>query len=190
MRRLLIGIGLVAAIGLLPVPSAFAQFGGFGPSPFGGYGGSPYGGFGASPFGFEGMPFGGFGAAQTPFGFGGQGGPGGFGGPGGPPPNLQVCTDSQGNRVLVSNGSSTSSYTGCAAASTTGSPPTNVTQACTDSLGNRVLVIGSNATTGYTSCGSPPPPPGQGGPGGPGGFGGPGPRWGPSGGAGVPLFPR
>src|SRR5438105_3243941 len=151
MRRLLISAALLLAMALLVMPSAFAQFGGYGPPGFGGYGPQGYGsygnqgfgGYGASPYGAAGGPFGGFGSAQTPYGFGS--------GPGGPPQNLQVCTDSQGNKVLVSNSGSATTYTGCTTAASAGSPPTNVTQVCTDSLGNRVLVLSGNATTGYTN---------------------------------------
>src|SRR3954447_23957664 len=138
MRRLLISATLLLAMTLLVMPSAFAQFGGYGPPGFGGYGNQGFGGYGGSPYeyGAGGGQFGGFGSAQTPYGFGGP--------PGGPPQNLQVCTDSLGNKVLVTHGRFTRTYTGCTALSSAGTPPTNIAQVCTDSLGNRVLVINGN----------------------------------------------
>jgi hypothetical protein len=105
MRQVTVGATLLLALALVATPTASAQMGGFGGLPFGG---------GRGGFGF-GMPGG-------PGGFGMPGGPGGFGMPGsqfqGAGPGFlsnvtQVCTDSQGNRVLVRNGSSTSGYTNC-----------------------------------------------------------------------------
>ncbi|HEY7060777.1 MAG TPA: hypothetical protein VII06_04805 [Chloroflexota bacterium] len=99
----------LAVLLLLPISSASAQVGGYGAGPFGP--GGP-GGFG---FGGPGGPF----AGPGGFGFGGPGGPGGpFAAPAGQGflGNVsQVCTDSQGNRVFVTNGGATTGYTNCVA---------------------------------------------------------------------------
>jgi hypothetical protein len=172
VRLTISGIAFLAAMVLIPVPSADAQGGGYGPWP---YGGTGQGGYGPPPFGFQGAPYGPLGPTQGQSGF--------LPAMGQQFPNIQVCTDSQGNQVLVPNGGATSSYTSCFTPGSSSTPPTDIAQICTDSLGNRVLVLGSNTTTGYTNCGSGSQFAGPGGPGGP-----PGPAWfGGPGGPGGPL---
>src|SRR5262245_726260 len=106
MRPLLASIAVFMVTILVPIQSVSAQ--GIG------YGGWPYGG--NNPGGFGGWPFG----ANNPGGFGPGGfGPGTWGGQSsGGERGLwnnvsQVCTDAQGNRVLVTNGNPTTSYTNC-----------------------------------------------------------------------------
>ncbi len=99
----------LAVLLLLPISSASAQVGGYGAWPFGpgGPGGVGAGGPFGGPGGFE------FGAPGGLFAAPGQGFLGNV---------SQVCTDSQGNRVFVTNGNAAAGYTNCVAVGGVGSP--------------------------------------------------------------------
>jgi hypothetical protein len=139
MRLLLVGIAVLTAAILIPTQSVSAQ--GVG------YGGWPYGG--NNPGGSGGWPF----TGNNPGGFGpGTPGSQAFGAERGLWNNVsQVCTDSQGNRVLVTNGNLTTNYTNCV------STPGSANQGCSG-VATAALTptgLGGTAVSGTLSFSGP-----------------------------------